>query len=908
LPTAKTDWNHHAYASELVITNLLGSWSEKSDGDIVITTQLTREDFSSWILKVREILQQPESPIDLKNGIWSVTKREKMWHALGPRVFDDILDIFKQCAVAVLTECDPQFDLPPEERYAASIHGKVLKYSHSLRKGIVESLALLGSHYSALTKCSPNKPETIAVLVVREIFENADWVLWGSLNNLLPMFAEAAPTEFLHIVENALQQVPCPFDELFSQEGNGVIGGNNYLTGLLWALETLAWDEQFLVRVSVILGELATHDPGGNWANRPSNSLTTIFLPWLPQTTASIEKRKVALKTLQKEVPEVGWKLLLNLLPYQHQISTGSHKPTWRKIIPEDWNTEITQKEYWDQVSFYADMVVEIAKSDIGKLDELIDNLDNLPQPSIEKVLDHLSSEDISVKPENERIDLWTGLIKLASKHKKFADAEWALRPEVVSKIENIAKTLAPSNPLNLHRGLFSDHDFDLIEEEGDWQEQQHQLEKRRQQAIKDILDYGGIDAVIQFVKTVESPSIVGHFLGFIGEYEIDSAILPTLLKTDVKNLAQFASGYVWGRQRSQGWVWVDNVGVTGWSHAQIGQFLAHLPFTVETWSRADALLGDSDAEYWSRASVNPYQTDSDLEVAIEKLIKHGRPNAALSCLNKILHVKQPLDKERAVKALLSAISSTEPSYAMNQYHIVKIIKALQDAPDTNPDDLFRVEWAYLPLLDRRHGVSPKLLEKRLASDSGFFCEVIRLIYRSKKEIKSEKEPSQQQKAIATNAYRLLHKWRTPPGIQSDGRFSGDQFRHWLESTKAVCAESGHLEVALIHLGNVLFYCPPDPDGLWIDRSAAEALNGKDAEKMRNGFRLEVLNSRGAHWVDPTGKPERELAAKYRQRAEDVEDAGYQRLAATLKELAESYDHDAERIIAKHKQEGRTDI
>ena len=113
--------------------------------------------------------------------------------------------------------------------------------------------------------------------------------------------------------------------------------------------------------------------------------------------------------------------------------------------------------------------------------------------------------------------------------------------------------------------------------------------------------------------------------------------------------------------------------------------------------------------------------------------------------------------------------------------------------------------------------------------------------------------------------------------------------------------------MALTHVGHVLVYCPADPDGLWIDRAAAEALNGKDAEEMRIGFHLEIVNSRGAHWVDPTGTPERELAAKYRQQAEDVENAGYQRLAATLKDLAEFYDRDAERIVAEHKKEGKTD-
>ena len=76
---------------------------------------------------------------------------------------------------------------------------------------------------------------------------------------------------------------------------------------------------------------------------------------------------------------------------------------------------------------------------------------------------------------------------------------------------------------------------------------------------------------------------------------------------------------------------------------------------------------------------------------------------------------------------------------------------------------------------------------------------------------------------------------------------------------------------------------------------------------MRNGFHLEILNSRGAHWVGPTGKPERELAAKYRQQAEDVENAEYQRFAATLRALAESYDRDAERTVAEHKQGSKTD-
>ena len=56
--------------------------------------------------------------------------------------------------------------------------------------------------------------------------------------------------------------------------------------------------------------------------------------------------------------------------------------------------------------------------------------------------------------------------------------------------------------------------------------------------------------------------------------------------------------------------------------------------------------------------------------------------------------------------------------------------------------------------------------------------------------------------------------------------------------------------------------------------------------------------------MDPTGKPEKELAAKYKQQASDVESQGYQRLAATLRDVAESYDREAARVVDEHKREG----
>jgi hypothetical protein len=376
---------------------------------------------------------------------------------------------------------------------------------------------------------------------------------------------------------------------------------------------------------------------------------------------------------------------------------------------------------------------------------------------------------------------------------------------------------------------------------------------------------------------------------------------LPHFLDTADNKHKALVSGFIWRRHHVRGWGWCDSIDKSGWTSEQIGQFLACLPFTKEAWDRASEWLQEHEGEYWSRTGANAYKVDSDLAVAVEKLIEHGRPHAAINCLDRMRHAKQPIDADQCVRALIAALSSSEPAYAIDGYHIVELIKFLQTESSVNQDDLFRVEWAYLPLLDHHRGAAPKLLESRLANDPEFFCEVIRLIYRSKKEDQPLKEPTEESKAIATNAWRLLHEWKTPPGTQEEGTFSEERFTEWLQRVKTLCTESGHLEVALINIGEVLIHAPSDPAGLWIHRAVAAALNDREADDMRDGFRTGTYNSRGVHWVDPTGKPERELAEQFRSKAEDVENAGFQRFAVTLRGLADGYDREAERIISDHK-------
>ena len=890
--TEEIEWNKHRYASYLALANLVGAWNGNNDSDTVILGELTGEEYSDWIQKAVDMLDLPDSPFSLENGRWEITKRADLWNSLGSRISDRDLDAFKNAVLTVLTERDPSFDLPQEKRYAASIYEKVLKHSPELRKGLAEGLAILGNKTEVLSGCSPHKAEHTAISIIYEIFSNANWILWGSLNDLLPILSEAAPDKFLEVVEKALRSSPCPFDELFAQEGHGSTG-NNYLTGLLWALESLAWDERYLVRVCGILGDIASHDPGGNWTNRPLNSLVTILLPWLPQTLAPVEKRKVAVKTLLKDHSQIGWELVINLLPGQNKTSFGSHKPFWRDIaIPEDEKREIVHEEYWEEVSFYSQLVVSETGHDTARLAELVDHLNTLPKHSFDGLLKVLSSNTILNLPEDQRLYLWDRLTKFIHRHRRYSDAPWALNNELLSAVETVAEKLSPSNRLDLYRHLFSGPDASLYEEKGDWEEQARKLAKRRQQAVKEILESGGVESVIKFAESVESPERVGSSLGIIADETADSVLFPEYLDSENNNKVYPLIGdYIWSRHHNKGWSWVDGLDKSTWTVRQVGKLLSILPFTNETWERAINWLGEEQGEYWSEANINTYNTDDKLNIGIEKLIEHKRPRAAIYCLGRRLHKKQPTAPSLYVHALISALSSAEQPYFDEGFFIVEIIKFLQESPEISSDDVSQIEWIYLSLLDRFHGATPKSLEKQLADDPEFFCSVIGLLYRSNKTDVEQDKPSKDSETLANKAWQLLHEWRIPPGTTNEGGLDEGKFRNWVRRVKEISTESGHLEVALTHMGQVLIHCPEDTtDDLWINRTVAEELNAQDAEIMRGGYEIAWFNSRGPYHADPTGNQERELAEKFRKKADDVENAGFWRLAANLKKIAERYD------------------
>ena len=197
----------------------------------------------------------------------------------------------------------------------ATVLGKALPHSSTLREGIARTLALMGA-YPERAKNADSVQYVPSQVITESLSEGKGWQIWATLGNDPATLAEAAPDAVLDAVERDLAANPAPFKELFGQDGGLVFSETPY-TGLLWALERMAWSADHFSRVAMILARLAEYELDNNIRNRPTASLRNLFLPWIRFSEAADSHRLETLKVLADRYPQVGWDLLHPNSPIQ---------------------------------------------------------------------------------------------------------------------------------------------------------------------------------------------------------------------------------------------------------------------------------------------------------------------------------------------------------------------------------------------------------------------------------------------------------------------------------------------------------------------------------------------------------------------------------------------------------------
>lgn len=896
------EWAKADSARDIIPALLAGRWTELKATDKEIITQLSDESYESFSKKLYAWQHKSDSPVLKIGEEWRLISPLDAWFALAAFLAETDLKQFRSVVLKVLGSRSPALDLEPEKRWMSSIYGKEAPYSGALREGIAQTLVLIAVFGDDAKISVLTTSQTWVDTVVRDLFQKADWKLWHSLSDVLSLIAEASPSSFLEAVESSLVQDKPPIMGMFSETEDTLTSSSAH-SSLLWALEGLTWSPHLLGRVTLILGKLARLDPGGKLSNRPANSLRTIFLLWLPRTYASLEKRLEAIDVLVEREPQIGWELLVDLIPRSHDSSFSTHKPRWRQFS-EKTEITITIAEHLASIKAIIERLLLYVDNDGQRWAKVLENFSALPPEEKHRIIEQLlSSADKISKGRSEARD---ELRRLLSRHRSFPDTDWALPEQELKELEKIYLLLEPEDTIECSRWLFDESWPDLPEgEKSDYKKAEQIVAQRRLEAIKAIKSEYGLEGLIKLAEQTTNPWLSGFVVAEIDLTPEEEQKLFSLLEDENKNKVTFVQSYIFRRSFKEGDKWIDSLvemaRAQQWVEIKIVNLFVAFPQKRSVWNLLESFKEEVKETYWRKIKIQLFQLSvEDKSYAIKQLLSVKRYFTALDTAALFANeMPAGLISEMLQKA---ATDKSEEDFRIQPYDVERLFEALDKSGEIKEDELARLEWLYLAVLAGGGGISrrpPKTLHKELSNNPDFFAEVIKYIYKPKNESKKDNEESLPRQLIEQRAHlasELLRSWDVVPGTDNNGQIIYEKLKIWVNRARELCEKLDRKEAGNSHIGQVLAHAKSGEEGIWPPEAVCKIIDEIQSGRLDSGFMIEIHNKRGivTKSLSEGGQQERKLAEQFRGYAEKWS-IRYPRTASILIKVAEEYENEAKR-------------
>lgn len=895
---------------------LAGSWQDNAAGDRSIIEALTGVDYETFRDSITGVVENPTDPLAIRTaGAWHLVSAVDAWMLLVSKLTWDDMQRFETVVKMVLAEGDPALDLPRDQRWRSSIDGKTRRYSGDLRQGLAQSLALLSLYGGTATWSGGASGVGFANNLVRKLLEwaSADPTgrAWQSLADILPLLAEAGPESFLDAVSTGTTGEEPLLKTMFQDGADepGLFSDGTPHTNLLWALECLSWCPDYFGRAVALLARLDEIDPGGRMSNRPAASLGAIYRPWHPDASVDPDRRIAVLDSLRRRHPDAAWKLECSMLPDRHSaIHFPISAPVFRTWRPN--KQSVTYDEIWKMTTAAVDRCIEDAGADAERWATILDRMSDMAPADRNRVVAALDSiADQADLAANFKYSVWRSLTDLIGRHREFTDAAWSLPEEELAQFDQLATRFQPESAYLRLVGMFqSDIPNIGARRVDDHEGFQRELGRLRVEAIKEIGAKGGLDDITKLAHDATVHGAVGISLAHLGS-SYDSELLGWLAIESPDDLTQTAMSYFLARYTSDGFGVIT--GLLARDDLTIEQRARLLLVARENLTEAWAIAATDqqlETRYWTEFQPLGLGHDFDrLDEVADRLIRAGRHADVLHLMSMYSHMEdggpRPESAKlivRALDGLLAGQAQPAAAHGLQTYKFQQLFNYLEAMRDhLEPGDLARLQWAYLPAL----GYDAKIpaLSESLATDPSAFVGMVCLVFRPRPGaedemgVEDQTDDEQHDESMATNAFRLLRAWDSPPGLVN-GSMDARALRSWLGRAMELLAERGRTEVGLQQIGQVLGHTPPDPDGTWPGVVVRDLLEDEQLEHIETGIYLHVVNSRGvtSRGLEDGGDQEVQLSAEYRAKGEALADTA-PRTAALFRRVAASYERDARR-------------
>jgi hypothetical protein len=428
-------------------------------------------------------------------------------------------------------------------------------------------------------------------------------------------------------------------------------------------------------------------------------------------------------------------------------------------------------------------------------------------------------------------------------------------------------------------------------------------IERARSDAMQEVWDFGGIDAVIPFATAMNSPHIAAYILVKCNPtgFDAHTAVTKALAHEHAEKADAFVRGMLGAIADTElAAMLADSTAAHAAGSLQkefLLRILRNAPPQRSTWDALSHLPAGLAAEYWQTVQIGWSRwTADEMEFIVRNLLNVNRPRTAFYAAH--LNVKD-LSGETVLSILDALASGTETTVPLPEsYYFEEAFKRLDDDPAIDRRRIAQMEFYYATaLVDGERG--PAALYNQIGKEPLLFVQILAYLFRRNDQRTDPPEWQLPDGEGAANirhlCFEVLHHWRRLPGQKADGKIDPGEFNKWVAEAKRLCADHGRSEVGDIKIGELLAHAPADDDGTWPCTAVRDLLDQVGSAAMFDGFRVGVFNKRGVTSRHPLdgGRLEREEAEKYDAYARKVE-GNWPRTATALRAIADGYRREGE--------------
>ena len=902
-------------ARSLIPLALVGAWHKGSPADCEALAKLAGCRYDQIENNIADLLQFDDCPVWCVDQYRGVVSKIDALFAIGRWMTADDVSRFLNTAKDVLSEPDPTLELPPERRWAAGLHGKVREHSRAMRTGVCETLAMLSVHGNGLFR------ERLGIHVAGDVATVVQCLLTPFTSDKLRShdrdlagYAEAAPNEFLELLEEDLKQPQPVLNELLRPVSVDAFD-HPWRTGILWALESLAWNPQTFPRVVIILARLSETQIDDNWVNRPINSLSAMFRWWMPQTAASLNDRIKALEVLCRRFPEVGWQVCIQQFEGRHRIGSYSARPRWRSDAAGAGQPR-TGSEPFRFVRKALDLAIQWPIHTIATIGDLIDRLGTIADSDRLSVWHSIDTWSRTEEDEGARATLRERIRLVFLTRRGFVRGLSAVDRV---RAREIWGKLAPHDPVRRHAWLFARpwvecSTDELDDEDVGFKEREAHMHQLRSDAMRDIWSSRGLDGALDLLTDCDGWTL-GRYAALCagGEREAIAVLRACLSPSAPPNgkLDDFMGGFLRSVDEDLGASLVS--GLAGAVAAdQVVRLFKCAPFCERMWRLLDQQDRVVRGEYWRVVHPGrPRLATSEIAELIDCLLEVERPRAAFCAVQFDWAKVETSRLKRLLMAVGKGGREAAGDFEIEPYSLSEALGSLDGRTGVTRVEMAQLEFAFIEALDRsEHGIPN--LERQVAESPALFVQALARFSKRDDDgqdpVEWRVDDPQRSEAVGGAAYRLLESATRLPGADDQGKIDPLVLSRWVTETRRLCEEHGRAGIGDNRIGQLLSRGQSDEDGGWPCRGVCEVLETVGSQDMVRGFEIGVFNARGVHsrGLEEGGEQERTLAAKYRAYAERLV-FDYPYVANILERIAKDYDRDAERedlgVLARRRLE-----